>query len=259
MRPPPRTPRARAPRVTCKRCRVHATLAPVEQTGRDERGTVAVTPRVPHVRTPYPRMAAPRASPLRQGLRLPRGAGGRDPVLRVVCGWWAYVVYLPIFAVENALGDQLGGILLSITNAALFTSPLMLRWMQALGVRASVRTGFATVAVLFCVAGIGAHGPWAAVAALFTGSIFLIFLDICGGLPFLMAAKPPERTEMSAVYSSFRDVSGILTPGAAWMVLLVAPIAGVFMATGVAAFCAWGLAGRLHPRLGAARLRPIEA
>jgi ACDE family multidrug resistance protein len=25
------------------------------------------------------------------------------------CGWWAYVVYLPIFAVENNLGDQLGG------------------------------------------------------------------------------------------------------------------------------------------------------
>ena len=31
-------------------------------------------------------------------------------------------------------------------------------------------------------------------------------------MPFLMAVKPSERTEMSAVYSSFRDVSGILTP-----------------------------------------------
>ncbi|NND21622.1 MAG: MFS transporter, partial [Silicimonas sp.] len=35
------------------------------------------------------------------------------------CGWWVYVVYLPIFAVQNGLGSQLGGIALSITNAAL--------------------------------------------------------------------------------------------------------------------------------------------
>ncbi|GEM_PF-4324392 len=35
------------------------------------------------------------------------------------CGCWAYVAYLPIFAVENNLGDQ-WGVLLSMTNAALF-------------------------------------------------------------------------------------------------------------------------------------------
>ena len=53
-----------------------------------------------------------------------------------------------------------------------------------------------------------------------------MLLDVAGGLPFLMAVKPSERTEMAAVYSSFRDVSGILTPGVAWLVLLVAPASG---------------------------------
>lgn len=38
---------------------------------------------------------------------------------------------------------------------------------------------------------------------LVTGSLFLVLLDICGGLPFLMSVKPSQRTEMSAVYSSF--------------------------------------------------------
>jgi hypothetical protein len=70
-----------------------------------------------------------------------------------------------------------------------------------------------------------------------------------------MAVKPSERTEMSAVYSSFRDVSGILTPGVAWLVLLVAPLPGVFMACGAGLWLAWGIAGRLHPRLGRARIR----
>ena len=69
-----------------------------------------------------------------------------------------------------------------------------------------------------------------------------------------MAVKPSERTEMSAVYSSYRDVSGILTPGLAWGVLLFAPVSGVFLLTGGALFCAWLLAGSLHPRLGARRL-----
>jgi ACDE family multidrug resistance protein len=40
------------------------------------------------------------------------------------CGWWVYVVYLPIYAVESGLSDQLGGIVLSISNGFLFLTPL---------------------------------------------------------------------------------------------------------------------------------------
>jgi hypothetical protein len=65
-----------------------------------------------------------------------------------------------------------------------------------------------------------------------------------------LAIKPSERTEMSAIYASYRDVSGILTPGAAWLVLLGGPVAMVFAASGTALFGAWWMAGKLHPRLG---------
>lgn len=174
------------------------------------------------------------------------------------CGWWAYVVYLPIFAVQNGLGDQLGGALLSVTNAALFLSPFMLRWMQAHSIRHAVRTGFLACAILLLAASFGTYAPWMAVAFLFASSMFLILLDICAGLPFLMAVKPSERTEMSAIYSSYRDVSGILTPGIAWVVLLAAPISAIFAAAGSACFVAWVIAGRLHPRLGEARLKPVS-
>lgn len=174
------------------------------------------------------------------------------------CGWWAYVVYLPIFAVASGMGDQLGGLLLSVTNASLFLAPVLLRWMQARSVRYAVRTGFLTAGSLFFLAGASAAAglDWLCVAALFTGSFFLILLDVCAGLPFLMAVKPSERTEMSAVYSSYRDVSGILTPGIAWLVLLAATIWGIFAASGALSLAAWGIAGRLHPRLGAQRLHP---
>lgn len=175
------------------------------------------------------------------------------------CGWWAYIVYLPIYAVENGLGAQLGGAVMSVTNAALFMTPFMLRWIQARSIRQSVRTGFATAAILFGVAGIGVASPWVTIAVLVVASFFLILLDICGGLPFLMAVKPSERTEMSAVYSSYRDVSGILTPGGAWLVLLVAPVTGVFALAGAGCLVAFALTAKLHPRLGAARLKPENA
>ena len=55
---------------------------------------------------------------------------------------------------------------------------------------------------------------------------------------------------MSAVYSSFRDASGILSPGIAWLVLQFFPVVGVFAVAGVALLAAWLVAGKLHPDLG---------
>ncbi|MBQ2260701.1 MAG: MFS transporter [Loktanella sp.] len=175
-------------------------------------------------------------------------------------GWWVYIVYLPIFAIENGLGDRIGGIVLSMSNAALFVTPLMLRWMQKRSIRQAVRTGFMTAGLLFTFAGLAAGWPLLTVLALVGGAFFLILLDVSGGLPFLLAVKPSERTEMAAVYASFRDVSGILAPGTAWLVLLTLPVSGVFAASGISLLAAWVLSRKVHPRLGQARitLAPAE-
>jgi ACDE family multidrug resistance protein len=179
-------------------------------------------------------------------------AGWTFAVMRS-CGWWVYVVYLPIFCIEAGLGDKVGGMALSATNALLFTAPVINRLVRRLSVRLSVRVAFGLCGGLFVAAGLLAVLPWAAVVLIMAGSVFLVMLDVVGGLPFLMSVKPSERTEMSAVYSSFRDVSGILTPGAAWLVLFVAPLPGIFVAAGVGLLSAWAIAGRLHPRLGTQR------
>jgi len=168
-------------------------------------------------------------------------------------GWWVYVVYLPIYAIQNGLGETIGGLSLSLSNGLLFITPLMLRLVHKTSVRFAVRGTFAFTGALFLVAWVVAPLPWLVVIALLIGSIGLVMLDVCGSLPFLMAVKPSERTEMAAVYSSFRDVSGIVTPGVAWIVLLVSPVAGVFGVCGLGMFAAWAIAGRLHPRLGAAK------
>jgi MFS family permease len=184
-------------------------------------------------------------------------AGWSFAVLRS-CGWWVYVVYLPIYAVESGLSQQLGGLVLSITNGFLFLTPFMLRWMRRKNVRYAVQVGFCGASLAFFMAVPFAALPQVAIAFLMLGAFFLIVLDMCGGLPFLMSVKPSERTEMSAIYSTFRDVSGVLTPGVARLVLIVAPLPAVFAATAVGLAIGALIAGRLHPRLGVLRLTETE-
>jgi MFS family permease len=166
------------------------------------------------------------------------------------CGWWVFVVYVGIYGVQQGLGDQVGGTVTSVVSVGAFFSPLMLAWMQRHSVRHAVRTGFLMSGGLFALAALFSPWPWVAVALLLVGACYLVLLDICGGLPFMMAVKPSQRTEMSAVYSTFRDVSGIVGPGVAWVVLQFSPVAGVFAAAGLALLGAWAVAGRLHPQLG---------
>lgn len=179
-------------------------------------------------------------------------AGWSFAVIRST-GWWVYVVYLPYFCIEQGLGPNVGGTALSISNALLFLAPTLLRFARRSSVRVSVRRAFAICGSLFFLASLVAPLPWLAVAALMLASTMLVTLDVIGGLPFLMSVKPSERTEMSAIYSSFRDVSSVVTPGMAWAVLAVGPTAAIFTATGALMGLAFTVAGKLHPRLGTPR------
>ena len=141
----------------------------------------------------------------------------------------------------------------SITDGLLFGTPLMLRWMRARSVRHAVRIGFFGSGAAFFLAAVLGGQPMIAIALLMGGSFYLILLDMCGGLPFLMAVKPSERTEMSAVYATYRGVSGVVTPGVARVVLAFAPLPAVFAAAAFGLAGALMISGKLHPRLGLSR------
>ncbi len=207
------------------------------------------------------RARAPSANPLAY---LPRFfaqprlvAGWLFAVTRSV-GWWVYIVYLPIFAVENGFDEKVGGTLLSISNGFLFLTPLMLKWMNGRSVRSAIRTGFAMSALCFSLASLLSSIPVAVIGLLLSATFFLILLDLSAGLPFLMAVRPGERTEMSAVYATYRDVSGIIAPGVGRLVLAFAPLPAVFAAMGLGLGLAWIIAAKLHPRLGRARKTALQ-
>jgi ACDE family multidrug resistance protein len=202
------------------------------------------------------RAAGPAANPLAYLGRFAQQprliAGWLFAVIRS-CGWWVFIVYLPIFCIEEGLGDTVGGLAVSASNALLFSTPFMLRLVHRISVRAAVRGSFFLGGLFFLLAWPAAGWPWVVVGLMVAASVMLVMLDVAGSLPFLMAVKPSERTEMAAVYSSFRDVSGIVTPAVAGMVLAVAPVAAVFAACGGAMWIAYTVAGSLHPRLGRPR------
>ena len=65
------------------------------------------------------------------------------------CGWWVYIVYLPIFAIEQGLGEQVGGLVLSFSNGCLFLAPVILRWVRRQSLRRAVRGAFAAACLCF--------------------------------------------------------------------------------------------------------------
>jgi ACDE family multidrug resistance protein len=214
---------------------------------------------------PRPRAAHPLAN-VQRFMAQPRLVAGWFLALMRSSGWWFYFVYVGIYAVENGLGDKVGGVAASVANLGLFLAPLMFRWMQKNSVRIAVRTGTLCGGICFLLGSLLWQWPWLALAMLVLGTLFLVLLDVAANLPFMMAVKPSERTEMSSVFSSFRDASGILSPAIAWAVLLVSPVAGVFAAGGLGLMAAWAVAGRMHPQLGLSgaaraqsrRVRPLD-
>lgn len=167
-------------------------------------------------------------------------------------GWYILFIYLYI-VLKAGWVISLVPLLSLLPIYFCFFSPFLLRVVIKNGVRISVIGSFCTAALAFGLAWILADHAWWTFATLFMGSCALIMLDVCGSLPFLMAVKPSERTEMSAVYSSFQSVSGILVPAAASIILLVSPIPGIFAVTSLSLGSMAFLARKLHSRLGSAK------
>jgi predicted MFS family arabinose efflux permease len=198
---------------------------------------------------------APRRAPdpgpvahLGRFLRQPRLVAGWALATTRSCGWMAFYVYVPVYAVQSGLGEKAGGLIVSLGAAFLLATPIMGRALARLGIRRAVVGGFAGGAAGWAAAAaLAPHAPVATAAALLGACVFMVLLDICAGLPFLVAVRPAQRDEMSAVYATFRETSLVATPAVGGAILSVAPLPAVFLAV-AGAYAAAGLAARRLPR-----------
>ena len=150
-------------------------------------------------------------------------------------GWWAmFFVYAPILAVTSGLGAQAGGLIVSIGTGWIWLVPLWGMLAQRFGVRWLMMTGFTGAGILSLLAAATVGPGWRAPLVLLIAGICVGTLDGVGNVLFLRAVHPYERSEMTAVFVSYRDAAQLAPPGLFAVLLLFLPLSSVFAASGLA-------------------------
>jgi len=135
-------------------------------------------------------------------------------------GWWSmFFIYAPIFAVESGLGENLSGMIISFGMACVFAVPLWGALGRRWGYRKLLLVGYGLAGCMTIGVAILFSAPWLAVITLVLSALAATLIDGAGNIPFLRAVHPYERPEMTAVFSTYRDV-GQMAPPAVFSVLL---------------------------------------
>ena len=82
-----------------------------------------------------------------------------------------------------------------------------------------------------------------------TAALGGVTLDVLGNIPFMRMVKPHERTEMTMIFSTWREGSQLLTPLLVSLMLLVAPFETFYVLLALLLFAAAFTATYLPRRL----------
>ena len=153
------------------------------------------------------------------------------------CFWTTFFVYGPILMVVTGEGELAGGLLVSAGNALLFTAVFWGRAGKRFGARNIMTLAFvAMTAMLFAAGFCGERFPIATGGFLLCCAFFAIALDALGSTAFMRSVRSFERSQMSAVYRTYLDLSELIPPLVYSVALAFFGLGSVFAALGV--FCA---------------------
>ncbi len=154
--------------------------------------------------------------------------------------WVSLFIFGPIYVVEAGFADWVAGAFLSGVAALLLAAPIVRRIADRLGTRMVITRGFAMVAgSLIVLALLGDPKPigivfWA------TAAVGASTIDVIGNIPFMRMVKPRERVAMATVFSTWREMSALLSPLLAAVVLGLGLPFSVFFAA-LAALCVFAV------------------
>jgi MFS family permease len=150
------------------------------------------------------------------------------------CFWSTFFIYGPLLVVESGLGKNVGGLMISASQALLLSAYLFGRIARSYGVRIVLALSFAVASAASVAAGLaGVHAPYLAVGLLLVGSLATSALDGVGGIPYLRAVRPHERERMTPVYRTFIDFSELIPSFLFAFALLYFEIGAVFVIMGM--------------------------
>ena len=164
-----------------------------------------------------------------------------QPRLRLAWGlagarsaWWSmFYVFTPIFAVTSGLTAEAGGAIASIGTSWIFIVPLW-GWVgRRYGLRRLLAAGYAIAGLMTVATAASFHLPWIGAVTLVLAGFGAEMIDGAGNLLFLRAVHPYERSEMTTVFVSYRDVAQLGPPVVNAVLLSLFALPSVFAAAGI--------------------------
>jgi hypothetical protein len=148
--------------------------------------------------------------------------------------WWnMFFIYAPIFAVTSGLGAETGAALVSIGTALAWTVPFW-GWLgRRYGLRRLLFAGYLATGTLTVIAASTVSKPWIGAAMLLVATLAAETIDGAGNLLFLRAVHPYERSEMTTVFVSYRDMAQLAPPAVFSVLLSLFSLSSVFVAGGI--------------------------
>ena len=124
-----------------------------------------------------------------------------------------FVIYTPIYAVSVGLGEMTGAAIVSLGTAWTLSVPFW-GWIgRKYGVRFLFRLGFTVTSVLTLLVYNVTSMPVIASALMILSALGATMLDGMGNVLFYRAVRGRERSEMTAVFATYRDFSQLAAPG----------------------------------------------
>ena len=144
-----------------------------------------------------------------------------QPRLRLAWGliltrssWWMmFIIYTPIYAHESGLGELMGAAIVSIGSAWTLTLPFWGWFARRYSLRRLMYMGFTVAAGMSLLVFAASGTPTVAIVLLAFAALGATMLDGSGHVLFLRAVHPLERSEMTGVFQTYRDVANLAVPG----------------------------------------------
>jgi MFS family permease len=165
----------------------------------------------------------------------------RQPRLRLAwvlalgrSAWWSmFFIYAPIYCIESGLGDEMAGIILSVSSIPMLFIPLWSRFSRRFGLRRFMAVAYLATGIVTMSVAVVADSPWLGVALLLAGALCASLIDTVGNALFLRAVHPHERPEMASVFTTYREIAHLGPPGVFSAMLAIFALPSVFLASGL--------------------------
>ena len=147
--------------------------------------------------------------------------------------WVFFFTYGPIYFIEAGIAiEWVGFVMGSIISIFVFSS-YFAKIGESFGIRRTIYYSFLISGISLGIIGLLPKPALIGIIFLVIATLGMDMLDIIGNLPFMRMVNPKQRTEMTTVYSTWREFSFAITPGFASLFLFFMKVQSLFIVMGL--------------------------